>query len=1110
MNFSRFVQRRARGELFLFPSVLVAVFLAASVMAGGPIYLRSLEKIGMADVVDNIGRYNKNVGAYTSWVPLEAAEIENADSVVNAAVNDDLQPLIKYGSTRIKSRAHFWGKEDDDPETETLLSRGPLASRGYFHQMEGITSEVIYVEGRSPSSVIREDTDGNFIVEVGIYKERSKNIRHIDGLIGHEVGDIFHASSISRNVGIVKAEVVGIFVATDLRDEFWLGSPAAILEPQPSDEIFGGQDLPLILFTAENTITAGVGPSNSGLPIEYTRVLFTDPDLISDSKPGVLVDAMNEFEERLGKGLPRSTVLLGARTATKRMQQKMLFLRLPALLLAALAISVVGYYLCLVSGLIARKRELETVMLKSRGVSTSQLIRVQLIEGFVTVGLPAAIAPLIAFVAIGLAGRLPVFESLTDGSNFPVELSVTAWVWAASAAFLSFLIVLIPPLLSARSGISNVDRTRARPDTPPAFQRLYFDLIIIILGGLFLWEMSTRGVVSTDRDGAIVTDPTLLFAPLMLLISVALIMLRAFPVITKTSAWIATRFTSAPMAIGFWRLGRSPYWYAWPVLLIILGSGLGVMVGTLGSTLERSDREQIFYQNGTNMRILPGGVRIDVGQQEIDDLLMIDGVNEATLAIRQNANFGTTGLGQSFDVLAVEIDKFADIGWFRGDFSEESLELLLNRLGVPAKPEPIYLPTGTTNITAWSKQDPYVSNHFFWIKIKGAEGRTSVVTLGQIGQDWAKQVSLDIQQNLIEPIEIISIQTFMQSGPDGATPTTWMVDDVKAIGLGFEETMLDFESDGLWTPFPTSNGIDITYYDIDEPAGVGDPGKGVGQMNLDRGNIAGGRGAYRSSDGEPIPVIVSEEFLVLTGISIGESAVVEISGSYIPVRPVGSVKLFPTLDPGSDPFMVLDVQSLLAFAELQGLTSISANEVFVDIDPSDHARITSDIRKIFRGGSLLDREARVQNSVIDPLTVAGWRGMGIVSSIIGGLALVLGYVTYLVAHSSRTIHDSAYLRVMGLAKTGFMRSALIEHGIVAVVGIAVGVAAGLVGSRIAVGSIAYSESGRELLPPFILQTSWWPVLTILIIAAAAGLFGIVSSFISFLRRPLHELTRSAE
>ena len=87
---------------------------------------------------------------------------------------------------------------------------------------------------------------------------------------------------------------------------------------------------------------------------------------------------------------------------------------------------------------------------------------------------------------------------------------------------------------------------------------------------------------------------------------------------------------------------------------------------------------------------------------------------------------------------------------------------------------------------------------------------------------------------------------------------------------------------------------------------------------------------------------------------------------------------------------------------------------------------------------------------------------------------------------------------------------MIEHGIVAIIGIVVGVASGLVASRIAVGAIAYSETGRELLPPFILQTDWWPVLAILLVAGIAGAVGVVSSFVGFLRRPLHELTRSAE
>ena len=136
--------------------------------------------------------------------------------------------------------------------------------------------------------------------------------------------------------------------------------------------------------------------------------------------------------------------------------------------------------------------------------------------------------------------------------------------------------------------------------------------------------------------------------------------------------------------------------------------------------------------------------------------------------------------------------------------------------------------------------------------------------------------------------------------------------------------------------------------------------------------------------------------------------------------------------------------------------------------------------------------------------------MGIVALLIGGAALVLGYVTYLVAHSNRTIHDSAYLRAMGLRNQGFVRSSLIEHGIVALVGVVVGVAAGIVASRIAVSAMAYTERGDSLLPPFVLQTTWWPVGVILLTAVVAGLFGIVSTLIAFLRTPLHELTRSAE
>ena len=208
--------------------------------------------------------------------------------------------------------------------------------------------------------------------------------------------------------------------------------------------------------------------------------------------------------------------------------------------------------------------------------------------------------------------------------------------------------------------------------------------------------------------------------------------------------------------------------------------------------------------------------------------------------------------------------------------------------------------------------------------------------------------------------------------------------------------------------------------------------------------------------------------------------------------------------------MILDVETLLGFVELRGLVNIHPNEIFADIDPIIHAEVTEEIRGLYRGSTIWDRGTRLSQSVIDPLTVAGWRGMSIVSLIIGGLALLLGYVTYLLANANRVIHDSTYLRAMGLSKLGFIRSALIEHGILALLGCVMGASVGLFASRMAVGAIAYSETGRALLPPFFLQTMWLPVWMILFIVLSAGVTIVGFSFVNFLRRPLHELTRSVD
>ena len=163
-----------------------------------------------------------------------------------------------------------------------------------------------------------------------------------------------------------------------------------------------------------------------------------------------------------------------------------------------------------------------------------------------------------------------------------------------------------------------------------------------------------------------------------------------------------------------------------------------------------------------------------------------------------------------------------------------------------------------------------------------------------------------------------------------------------------------------------------------------------------------------------------------------------------------------------------------------------------------------------RSGQIFDRQALLLDTTVDPLAVAGWRGMGVVAIILAGIATTLGYITYLSAHSKSTRHDSAYMRAIGLSRSEFLGIVVIEHALIGILGIVLGILTGVGISRIAMNSMAFTETGDRLLPPFILQIDWLPVgivLAVTVVTAGVVLAGFLRSYP---RLPLHVLTRSRD
>ena len=1097
LNLIRLTIRRVSGESRLLVGAFVGALITATVIAGAPIYLRTLEHAGVRDALETIGATYRNIQVTSSWVPLDRQSANEALRDVHNARIEHIPGSEVGTSEMIRTRSAFWGREGE------YIPRGGLASRAYFVSATDVSQHLIWLEGRPPSGRIELDAGGRgAVIEAGVVASRAS-------LHNLSPGDVVETVPEERGIGLTRARITGIFAVVDPGDEYWYGLSGLLFQPGAQAE---GQQLPISMLIDRSVMLGAVSQVNGGLPGNFYWNIYVDPAYFEGIALGDAIRRLNAFEEQITLDVQRGITLSAMQSRLESLQRRMLFARIPMMLLSGLALASIAYYLFMVAGIIARRRANENSMLSSRGVSVLQVASTYGWESAFISGVPAVTGPLIAMGVISLFGFLPLYEPVTGGGLMRVELTWQAWVWSFAAGFGVLAVLLLPAVLASRSGIIDQRQSEARPDRAPMFQRYYLDIVFLVIGGLIWWELTSRGsIVAETREGERMVDVTQLLSPAIFMLVVALLFLRLFPLLAQVVGVVGGWITSADVAVGLRRLRRSPYWYAWPVLLLILVTGSGVVSGTLASTLSRSNNEQIFYFTGADLRLVP---RDPITSEMVRGVREVPGVTAAGRAFRASGQAGTTDLGNQFELLAVDDTEFTRAAWFRDDFTDGDLAQMVESLAVDVKPDPINLPEGTVRLGALARTEPRVENHFLWFVLKDARGRTRTITLGQVEGEWTEQTA-EVANPFTYPVELVSVQTFMQAGDDGSTPTTFYVDDIYAeTADGRRVVLVDFDDAGQWIGMPTSNGLDVNFSVSSEPPGLdfadgAGAGTGVGRVEMSYGNDQGVRGIYRTATGRPLPVLASEGFLSENLVNIGSELIIRANGGFIPIEVVGSVRYFPTLDPVRRPFLISNVDSTLAFLELRGLSIRNANELFISTDTDVNPRVLSDVRVVTGLTTVTNRAALLLDSAVDPIVVAGWRGISAVAVVMAGIAAGFGYFTYLVAHANRTRRESAYLQSMGMTARAFGRLIVIEHLVVALMGIGVGVVSGLYVSRIAVNSMTFTQTGGRLLPPFVLDTNWLPIGFLAALVGTVILVAIVNIVISYRRLPIPTLTRTS-
>ena len=532
MTTSSFVLKRLKDDWKLLLAVFAGVAIAATLLAGAPIYVATLERQGINTAIDRADQTFLNIFTAASHITLSRAELDRTEQGLGDAIADNIQTIYR-GRERYLKTATFLVGSQNNPFPERM---GPgdeaLVSRGYFQYMSNLEEHVTFTQGRmATDSVTLEGDFPKIEAVVGV-----DSISAFDVEIGHTVQFTPSMSSPAR----VEVEIVGFIEPTDPTEEFWQQNPNLFMNPAPLEELpdvgveIDPEEPPLAIFVTHEALVEGVGKAYPGTQVTSNWFVFIDKESLKTWSKDETRIRIADMESDVSLAMSGSAVFTGITTMLNRFERRSFFTSVPLLLLLVVMTVTVLYYILMMVSYLVTSREPDVALLRSRGVSSWHLARIYGLEGLVITLIAVAIAPFLAAAAIALAGKLTYFEQITLGEFLPVSIGWIPLAVAAGTGLLCLAIYVVPGVVGARSGLI-VHRLRSsRPPSAPFFQRYYVDVGLMAIGGLVFWELFSRGqVVSGGLFDHARVNEALLFAPVLLLTVVALLFMRFFPLIVR-------------------------------------------------------------------------------------------------------------------------------------------------------------------------------------------------------------------------------------------------------------------------------------------------------------------------------------------------------------------------------------------------------------------------------------------------------------------------------------------------------------------------------------------------------------------------------------------------
>ena len=1095
-------RRRVLSNWRLEAVLFVGILLAVALLSSGVVFSSLLAESALRRTLNQASADEVNFsmrvfhGLYDpSVVPRADSEYQRGLNYADNRVGAVFQPYLRDRSHLLETATFFY---EGHPQ---LGLDQDVRPRGKFQYLMGLSLEehpgrVKVIEGLWPQYTVRAGRpDSAEPLEVAIDTEGA---RLLELGVGDEMA-VFPGSRAEEREPM-RVQIVAIFSRVEPDDDFWYGYGDTF-------SYRGDQWSTVPLFTTEKGILESVGWMYPGLHSEVTWHFYSDPEGINAGDVGTLRNALRGLRFDARANLRNSSVTTKLEKVLGDYEDELLLARIPLFLMLFLVTGILIYYLALVTGLIVRSRANEISVLKSRGITTPQIGLLALVEGLLLSVPAVALGPLIALGVSRALGEF-FFDVHVGTADLPLALGADAFLLGGAGAIAAVGVLTIATVVASRQGIVEFRQSGARPPTAPFIHRYYLDLWALILIGLIWWQIKTRGsfLVRSLGTGDLEIDFTLLVGPVLGLLALGLMVMRAFPLAVAVLARIAGPLGPAWLAQGLRRVSRDPIMPGTLIVLLMLATALGVIGSALSSTFERSQRDRALYAAGADLRIEHEGGDAPIPLLGLSDLAEeFEGVTTVAEVNRARGTILSGGFSSiRVSVLAVDSRNFQDVAWYRPDFaggkSLEELSATLTSGSPEGEGNGIELPRDTNALRIWVHPGHGLGS-FLRARLQDANGYYFDTDFGRLDFQGWRHLDAPLEPSAFSaggprsrtrlpvsvkpPFTLLSLHIFRRFG--AGDPAVLFVDRLTAFTREGEHTIADFETLDTWHVIEDYSNPGLYALESSESV-IRTPGGSTAAFSWAPASTASVRGIRPGDPETPVPAVVSNSFLDAAGATLGDTVTVSMSGIPVLVKTVAAAEFFPTMDSRNEPFAVVDLRALNRYTAIHSLRLVGgSNELWIGLE--DPLRVPTGLLEALEQRDLPAREVLLASEMVSqrveqPLVNAQWGGLLVLMFLALVLASSSGVMLFSYMDTLERRTEYALLRTMGLSKGQLNGVVWFNLFVVVAGGIGLGTWAGHEIGRGLLPILEIAEEGVRVTPPMVLQTNWVTLLASYLVLAA--------------------------